>query len=187
MVDLFNSLGFKDAYKNGIEAEGLTMNSSRKGYTRARLSQLNEQGRILYAINAYISYCEDKDFAKVKIEGLSLGGSILPKQTNINVNLNMEDTVDNNKDYKTTKRLSQFDPLPSQLDNISDNVPVAFISYAWDNEEHKIWVKRLADDLRKNGVYSLLDQYKEKIDNLKDHSGASFEDRILTIYLYHGS
>jgi hypothetical protein len=34
-----------------------------------------------------------------------------------------------------------------------------FISYSWDNEPHKEWVKNLADLLTKNGVYVHFDQY----------------------------
>lgn len=34
-----------------------------------------------------------------------------------------------------------------------------FISYSWDDEEHKEWVRSLADDLVKHGVDVLLDQY----------------------------
>jgi KaiC/GvpD/RAD55 family RecA-like ATPase len=37
-----------------------------------------------------------------------------------------------------------------------------FISYSWDNEEHKNWVLNLADLLTKNGLYVLLDQYDLK-------------------------
>ena len=28
-----------------------------------------------------------------------------------------------------------------------------FISYSWDNEPHKEWVKNLADLLTRNGIY----------------------------------
>lgn len=34
-----------------------------------------------------------------------------------------------------------------------------FISYSWDNEEHKEWVLELANQLRKHGVESILDRY----------------------------
>ncbi len=34
-----------------------------------------------------------------------------------------------------------------------------FISYSWDNENHKNWVRRFADDLITNGVFVYLDQY----------------------------
>lgn len=38
--------------------------------------------------------------------------------------------------------------------------PTAFISYSWDNEEHKKWVVNLANDLRENGVDATLDQFE---------------------------
>ena len=35
----------------------------------------------------------------------------------------------------------------------------AFISYSWDSEEHKDWVRKLADYLQNNGIEIILDQY----------------------------
>ena len=35
--------------------------------------------------------------------------------------------------------------------------PTAFISYSWDDEKHKEWVRRLATQLRRNGVDARLD------------------------------
>jgi hypothetical protein len=37
--------------------------------------------------------------------------------------------------------------------------PKCFISYSWDNDEHKDWVRRLADELQRNGVETYLDQW----------------------------
>ncbi len=37
--------------------------------------------------------------------------------------------------------------------------PIVFISYSWDNEEHKEWVLNLANQLRKDGVDIILDRY----------------------------
>ncbi|MEM6699931.1 MAG: TIR domain-containing protein [Bacteroidota bacterium] len=37
--------------------------------------------------------------------------------------------------------------------------PKVFISYSWDSEEHKAWVKHLADRLIADGVSVILDQY----------------------------
>ena len=37
--------------------------------------------------------------------------------------------------------------------------PIVFISYSWDNEDHKIWVLNLANTLRLNGVDVILDRY----------------------------
>ena len=39
-----------------------------------------------------------------------------------------------------------------------------FISYSWDNEEHKAWVERLATDLNKY-VYVILDQWNLRAGN----------------------
>ncbi len=38
--------------------------------------------------------------------------------------------------------------------------PKVFISYSWDNQAHKDWVRKLADKLRTNGVDAILDQYE---------------------------
>lgn len=51
-----------------------------------------------------------------------------------------EESVDMNKVY-------QFQP------------PKIFVSYSWDNDEHKKWVLDLSENLRKNGVDIILDQY----------------------------
>lgn len=38
--------------------------------------------------------------------------------------------------------------------------PKVFISYSWDNQAHKDWVRNLADRLRAKGVDAILDQYE---------------------------
>lgn len=38
-------------------------------------------------------------------------------------------------------------------------MPKVFISYSWENEEHKEWVKSLVDELLGNGIDATLDQY----------------------------
>lgn len=108
---------------------------------------------------------------------------------------------------------SPFSKIPSQLDQIPEGVPVVFISYSWDSEEHKQWVLDLSKDLReKFRVYTLLDRYnvggddlitfmmkglkkadrvliigtplyKEKLEN-SDGGGVKFEDQVITISLY---
>ncbi len=45
--------------------------------------------------------------------------------------------------------LSQLEPVP----------PTAFISYSWDDESHKAWVRELAGRLRADGVDVTLDQW----------------------------
>lgn len=39
------------------------------------------------------------------------------------------------------------------------NNPTAFISYSWDSTEHKQWVKKLTNNLRKNGVDATIDDF----------------------------
>ncbi len=36
--------------------------------------------------------------------------------------------------------------------------PTVFVSYSWDNEQHKRWVRNLADKLIENGIQVILDQ-----------------------------
>ena len=38
-----------------------------------------------------------------------------------------------------------------------------FISYSWDDEEHKRWVATLATDLRNDGVETRLDQWHTEL------------------------
>ena len=37
--------------------------------------------------------------------------------------------------------------------------PSAFISYSWDDDEHKSWVRAFAERLRADGVEAILDQW----------------------------
>lgn len=40
-----------------------------------------------------------------------------------------------------------------------DDNPIIFISYSWDSEDHKNWVRKLADRLISDGIQVILDQY----------------------------
>lgn len=45
-----------------------------------------------------------------------------------------------------------------------------FISYSWDSNQHKAWVKKLADKLtQRRGVHVILDQYDLKIGSNMNH------------------
>ena len=106
--------------------------------------------------------------------------------------------------------------LANQLDTLpTDGRPVVFISYAWDDDAHKDWVRKLSDDLRSTyGVYTLLDQYNRGGANLVNFmlrgikvskrvliigspmyakkleeglaTGAVFEDNIINAEIYNG-
>ena len=41
----------------------------------------------------------------------------------------------------------------------------AFVSYAWDSEEHKKWVLKLATNLRSHGIDAILDQWDARLGN----------------------
>lgn len=45
------------------------------------------------------------------------------------------------------------------MNNNSSSPPKVFISYSWDNEEHKQWVAKLAERLRENGADVSLDKW----------------------------
>lgn len=109
--------------------------------------------------------------------------------------------------------MENFSNIPSQFDDIPPGHPVVFISYSWDSDEHKAWVKKLSDDLRsKYAVCTLLDQYNrggydliefmtkgvQKSDRVlligtpeyrkkleEDSGGVKYEDQLITIKLYH--
>lgn len=108
--------------------------------------------------------------------------------------------------------MEDFTNIPSQFDDIVADRPVVFVSYSWDSDEHKQWVKKLADTLRvRFGINVLLDQYnrgrynlvdfmmegirradrvliistpkyKEKVE--KQQGGTAFEDQLVSIELY---
>lgn len=42
-------------------------------------------------------------------------------------------------------------------------MPTAFISYSWESNEHRTWVRQLATDLRASGVDAWLDQWEVRL------------------------
>lgn len=42
----------------------------------------------------------------------------------------------------------------------ADGIPTAFISYSWESDAHKAWVRQLAEKLRSQGVKVILDQWE---------------------------
>lgn len=49
------------------------------------------------------------------------------------------------------------------------NNPKVFISYAWESDEIKLWVKELATDLRRDGVDAKLDQWEVVLGDQMPH------------------
>jgi len=74
-----------------------------------------------------------------------------------------------------------------ETDSLDSNVikPTVFISYSWDNEEHKKWVLNLADKLCTDGIDVILDRYYLKPGtNLPHFVEQNLEkaDRIIIIF-----
>ena len=68
------------------------------------------------------------------------------------------------------------------------NNPLVFISYSWDNEAHKNWVRQFASDLMGNGIEVRLDLWENKqgddIPHFMDES-CTIADRVLCILTPH--
>ena len=55
--------------------------------------------------------------------------------------------------------------------------PKVFISYSWEDESHKTWVKNLADKLLADGIYDTVDQYDlSLVDRLPQFMDQSISD-----------
>lgn len=70
------------------------------------------------------------------------------------------------------------------LMTLKPGVPTVFISYSWDDLDHKKWAKQLADDLRsKHNICSLIDQYNSPSSNLVEfmNRGIREANRVLMI------
>jgi hypothetical protein len=74
--------------------------------------------------------------------------------------------------------------VPRSPRGIGVVVPIAFISYSWDSQDHKLWVKKLATDLMAKGVTVLLDVWEVRFGgDLGDfmEKGIPKADRVLMI------
>ena len=60
-------------------------------------------------------------------------------------------------------------PAQNEIRNESDGIPTAFVSYSWDNADHKLWVRELAEKLRSQGVRVILDQWDLKLGADRTH------------------
>ncbi len=66
----------------------------------------------------------------------------------------------------------------------SNDKPNVFISYSWDNDAHKEWVKSLADILLNNGINAILDDYDTEPGDRLPHFmevAVSKADKVLII------
>lgn len=166
LVDLFNDFGFNDDYvypSVGIVTVDLGNGLSRTDYARKRLKILNDKELVDAALSLYLDGCTDRRLA----------------ENTLNTILGKEHVV-TSVDVKNSK---SFQPH-SQFDDMRPDVPTVFISYTWDDQDHKSWVKKLADDLRSNyNICSLIDQYNLGGANTVEfmNRGIREADRVLMI------
>lgn len=166
LVDFFNAFGFNDDYvypNVGITTQDLGSNLSRTDYTRKRLGNLNEKHQMDAALSMYIESSADKKFAENAIMEI----------------------IGNVPDVKVTQSVNNQTFIPkSQFDDIKEGIPTVFISYSWDDDEHKAWAKQLADDLRgKYGICSLIDKYNPAGADIVEfmNRGIRVANRVLAI------
>lgn len=83
----------------------------------------------------------------------------------VKVQVIIENTVFTN-DTQNTLEEDLSDEIKVEDLEKKETHPVVAISYSWDSDSHKEWVRNLADELIKNGVDVILDQYEKKGSNL---------------------
>lgn len=74
---------------------------------------------------------------------------------------------------------------PKLMKEISDEITTVFISYSWDNKDHKKWVLDLANRLVEEGIDVLLDRYELRLGKNLPHfieSSIKKADRILIVF-----
>ncbi len=207
LVDFFNNFGFKDDYNyqdGGIIADDFDNRPSRTQYALARLRNLNEQKRVDEVIQGFINMAKDKDKAKYDLQAYI--GKIISETEHCQKTIETVET----SSFKLQK--NNTISKESIFDNVPEDHPVVFISYSWDDENHRAWIKKLADELMANGIYVFYDGYapdgadlvqfmrdgikrankvlivgtpiyKEKLE--RNNGGAKFEDQIINAAIYH--
>lgn len=74
--------------------------------------------------------------------------------------------------------------MKTKTSDVLNVAPKVFISYAHENDEHKLWVLNLAKNLRANGVDAILDRWEIKLGSDTTHfmeNGIQEADKVLLI------
>lgn len=182
LVKMFNALGFSDSYTfvegRGIQTPDFGEGLSRLNYTIKRLEDLNKDHRILdacYKFSEFVNYNEAVSLFQKTLEPFHI--NLFPDQpkkvvesvkivntSEPEVHVVKLATECNSELVPVTelhKSAESKDLESSILGEIPDGRKVVFISYSWDNDAHKKWVGKLADDLTAKGIYILYDGYNE--------------------------
>lgn len=189
LVKIFQQLGFKDYYSfsdGGIIKANGERGLSRAVYTVDRLKQLNKKGRIKEAISLFLENVDDKSFAEKEIndilnsnEEMDTTSSAMKKAVLPNI-----DDIKNNNTKDEPEVKDDVEYIDDKIfGKIPKDRPIVFISYSWDDEPHKKWVQKFANDLTENGIYVLFDQYVEMgsdFPTFMEH-GISISSRVLIV------
>lgn len=183
LVKMFNELGFSDSYTfvegRGIQTPDFGEGLSRINYTIKRLEDLNKAFRLpeaCYKFSEIVKTQEEaisslqkvlepfhinlfSDLSKKVVEPVKVAKTgepethiLIPPTESNSILVSVIET----QESAERKKLED-----SILGEIPEDRKVVFISYSWDNETHKEWVGKLADDLTARGIYVLYDGYNE--------------------------
>lgn len=168
LVKLFQKLNFNDYYSftdGGIIKSNGERGLSRLKYTVDRLTLLNKKGRIKEAISLFLKNVNDRELAEKEFNNI-----LDPNDQIENRYSTKEDAVATNISRKDNGTITTEETsLREDEEYINDVIfgripkgrPIVFISYSWDDEPHRKWVLKFANDLTDNGIYVLFDQYVE--------------------------
>lgn len=178
LVGMFNGLGYTDSYK--FPGVGIVTPTacglSRLQYATQRLNELNESYRLPDALvkfsesinaltepiqkieNVFQQYNISNPMPKIEMQTPIIPVSNVPTfdRPALLDGHNQSLPVYKSKGIEQNTGNKNFD---KEFDEIPEGVKVVFISYSWDDEEHKTWVCNLSDDLQRRGVWVLVDQY----------------------------
>ena len=174
LVNLFNALGYPDAYTfedgRGILTVDYGEGLSRLTYATKRLEDLNKASQIPNALQEFTKRIpQPLEFVETIQKVLKHWNleHFVPKleteafqSNNVKVNKPTAIIDDNSKTIEggINRENEESDKLydarkkaleESILGKIPEGHPVVFISYSWDSEEHQTWVLKLSEDLSK--------------------------------------
>lgn len=170
LVELFNAVGFEDDYdfgntENAYRLDDKYLPKSRTDYVKHRLKCMNERGDIEIIIEPLLSFADDKERMQAEID------TVFKKD---------KGTSNNTRSVTVPEKERLFEK-PIESEGIAH--PRVFISYSWDDEEHKAWVWKFSEDLRKAGIDCRIDQYYRSGKDLIDfmERGINCADKVLII------
>jgi len=97
--------------------------------------------------------------------------------TNVKEEIKIDESI-----WGKAKKIEQQEPITSS--EVIEN-PKVFISYSWDNEEHKTWILNFATRLQENGIEIILDMYELQAGKNIPHfmeQALEKSDKVLVIF-----